>query len=246
LGGITGAADLIPTNLSVSPTTVTPGTSVTVNVSITNQGLGTARAASHEIRLSNDAVVDANDQLVGLFNTGDLPPGGSFFVTATVGIPAGFPSGTRFIGVVADSGNAVPESNEANNIAIAAINVSGGGVGADLVPLNMSVFPAAIPAGGQATVQVTILNQGSATAPSTTHEIRLSPDSFIDRFDTFLGSFITGDVPPGASLTFAVGITIPSGTPTGGRFMGVIADAPNVVIETNEANNITSVFITIQ
>jgi hypothetical protein len=245
LGGIIGAADLIPTNLFVSPTTVTPGSAATVNVSIANQGTIPAGPATHHIRFSDDSIIDSSDPLVGVFSTGDLPPGTASAFTFSIGIPPGTPAGTRFIGVQADTGNAVAETNEGNNTTIAAITVTGGGFGADLVPVNLSVNPSTVPASGTTTVSVTILNQGSTTAPSATHEIRLSTDSFVDRNDTFLASFITGDIPPGASLTFAIGVVVPPGTPPGGRFLGVIADALSVVAETNEANNTISVFITV-
>jgi hypothetical protein len=237
-------ADLVPGNVSLSPATVMPGGSVNVSLLITNQGQAIAGSAVHEIRLSNDAIIDGNDTLLSTLATSALGPGSSASFFISVVIPANVTAGQKFIGIVADGGNAVSETNEANNIVVVPINVSGG-AGADLTPTNFSVFPTTVAVGGSITVNVTITNVGTGVAPSTIHEIRLSADGFIDGNDQLLTALVTPELQPGAVLPFVITTTIPPGTPIGGRFVGVIADATNQVSETNEVNNAIAIFINV-
>jgi hypothetical protein len=241
----TSGADLLPANVGVSPSTISPGASLNINITIANQGNAVAGSAIHEIRLSDDSAIDSSDTLLATLATSSLAPGSSTSFSFTVAIPANATPGQKFIGIVADAGNAVAELNEANNVVLVPITVAGGGSGADFIPLNLSASPTTVPAGGAITVTVTISNQGSAVAPQATHEIRLSNDSNINRSDLFLTNFITGDLPPGVSVTFSITTAIPAGTAVGGKFIGVIADALQQVAESNEANNTASVFINV-
>ncbi|MCS6803868.1 MAG: CARDB domain-containing protein [Acidobacteriota bacterium] len=237
-------ADLVPAQVSVSPASVAPGSSVNLSFLVINQGQAPAAAAVHEIRLSEDAIVNANDLLLSTVATSTLAPGSSVSFSISIVIPPGIPPGQRFIGIIADSSNAVSETDETNNIAVAPLTVLGAAQ-ADLLPTNLSVSPSTVPAGGSITVNVTIANQGVGVAASTIHQIRLSADGFIDANDTLLTTLVTPELQPGAALPFVVTTTIPAGTPAGGRFVGVLVDATNQVSETNEANNTLSVFINV-
>ncbi len=243
LPGATGA-DLLATNLSVAPSTVPPGATVTLTLTILNQGTVTAGAATHEIRFSDDTVIDESDPLLATLVTSSLTPGGSAQFTLSVTIPVTSAAGQKYIGIRVDATNEVPETNENNNIALLPLMITGGS-GADLVPTDFNLSPTVVPAGGTITVTVTIRNQGSAPAPQATHEIRLSPDSLIDASDTFLTGFITGQLAPGAAVTFTINTLIPADTPAGGWFVGTIADATDQVVETDETNNTVAMPITV-
>lgn len=240
----TTGADLLPAHVSVSPASVMPGGSVNLSFLVINQGQAPAAAAVHEIRLSDDGIIDANDLLLSTVATGALAPGSSASFFISVVIPSAVAPGQRFIGIIADSGNAVSETDEANNVAVAPLTILGVAQ-ADLLPTSLSVFPTTVPAGSSITVNVTIANQGVGVAGSTVHHIRLSADGIIDANDPLLTTLVTPDLQPGAVLPFVVTTTIPAGTPAGGWFVGVLVDATNQVGETNEANNMLSVFINI-
>jgi hypothetical protein len=115
--------DLVVTNLTVNPTTAAPGATVTVSFTIFNQGQSTAGPANHEIRLSLDSTINSADTLLVIVGTPSLAGGGSHPLTVNVTVLFGTPSGTRFMGVIVDSGNLVAEANEGNNTGSAPITI---------------------------------------------------------------------------------------------------------------------------
>jgi hypothetical protein len=148
-----------------------------------------------------------------------------------------------FIGIIADVNLQVNESNEANNTASTPITIAA--QQPDLIVINLSVTPTTVAAGGSVTVSFTIFNQGSGTAGTATHQVRLSSDSNITTGDVFLDSVTTGVLSSGISQSFTRTVTIPGGTASGTMFIGIIADVNLQVNESNEANNTASTPITI-
>ncbi|MCS6804082.1 MAG: choice-of-anchor D domain-containing protein [Acidobacteriota bacterium] len=117
--------DFVVSQLTISPTSVQAGGQVLMNVSILNQGTGSAGAATHEVRLSSDAVITSADQLLLVITSNPLSPGAAAtFTQLPVTIPAGTAPGPMFLGVIADAANAVAESNETNNIATVALTIT--------------------------------------------------------------------------------------------------------------------------
>jgi hypothetical protein len=130
-----------------------------------------------------------------------------------------------------------------------AVQVRGEGVGApsapDFVVRNLIILPTN-PAPGEAIrVSFTILNEGLAAAPRATHAVVLSSDNVIDASDQLLTLVDTPSVPAGGSSNVSVTVTIPGGTPAGTRFIIVIADVENAVMESNEGNNTAAAMITV-
>jgi subtilase family serine protease len=236
--------DFIVSDLSVNPTSANPGGTVTVSFSIVNQGTATAAGTAHSIYLSPDNTITTGDTFLTSVGTGSLSPGASQPFSLSVVIPSSTPSGSMFIGVIADVTGQVNESNESNNTAATPITINVP-VQPDLVVINLSVTPNSTTPGSNVTLSFAILNQGNGTASGTAHNIYLSADSNITTSDTFLTSLGTGSLSPGASQSFSQTVTIPSSTPVGSMFIGVIADATGQVSESNEANNTAATPITI-
>ncbi|RMG49204.1 MAG: hypothetical protein D6723_14170 [Acidobacteria bacterium] len=235
--------DLVVTGLTINPTAVNPGGTVTVNFTIANQGSGSAGSTTHQIYLSADNLITTADTLLGTVGTSALGAGASTPFTVSVSIPPSTPPGSMFIGVIADTPNLVNELNVGNNTASTPITITA--AQADLVVTGLTVTPTAIPPGGTVTVSFSIVNQGTATANSSSHDIRFSVDNVIDAGDALLTTVGTSALSPGSSTPFTVNVTIPATAPSGTRFIGVIVDSGNAVSESNEANNTAMVPITV-
>ncbi|GEM_PF-5481878 len=108
--------DLIVENLRVVPNSVNPGATVTLDFDISNQGTGPTTAAFDiGIYWSTDADIDprADTELMSLNETDTMDPGESKSYTIQATAPP-LP-GSGYIGVYADTDDAIQEINEENN-----------------------------------------------------------------------------------------------------------------------------------
>jgi hypothetical protein len=124
-------ADLTATDAVASPANVAPGGTTQVTWTLTNQGTEPTEAGAFQTRVlfSTDRDISDDDtELAVVPFTGSVPPDdpatpgvneGAVTQVAAVTIPAGVTSPTRFILVLADAVNDVPEADEANNAAAA-------------------------------------------------------------------------------------------------------------------------------
>jgi uncharacterized membrane protein len=99
------------------------------------------------------------------------------------------------------------------------------------------------------TVHLTALrtaNIGTAAGGVDTTEVRFSTDTTITTDDTQIGTFFFPALAPGEVPDSASGdLVIPEGTAPGTYFIGALADASNLIPESNESNNSLSVRITV-
>jgi subtilisin-like proprotein convertase family protein len=142
--GATGSPDLVPSNCSVSPSTVEPGGSVTVQFRASNSGTEAAAASTAGVYLSADTVFQGgSDQGLATAPVTALPAGqngGNQSVAVTV--PGGTADGSWHTLVVLDINGNVAEGNEGNNVCSAALTVQSGGAPAAtrwLIPAVASV-----------------------------------------------------------------------------------------------------------
>jgi subtilase family serine protease len=126
----------------------------------------------------------------------------------------------------------VRESDEGNNTGYTSITVR---QDADLVVSSVSCPPSAT-SPGTIRCSVLISNRGGGAASFFSNEMRLSYDSNIDSFDTRLGSCDIFSLSAGASQTVICDGTVPPGH-MGFRYVGVVADSPSRVSESDERNN---------
>jgi peptidoglycan/xylan/chitin deacetylase (PgdA/CDA1 family) len=109
---------------------------------------------------------------------------------------------------------------------------------ADLVVTTVSASPSTVYRGSSVLTSFTIANQGQTDSYSSIfNEIRLSTDTIINASDTLLGNCNTTTLPANSSRNLSCNVTIPSSTPAGSYYLGVIADIPNLTDESNETNN---------
>src|SRR5262245_12693370 len=225
--------DLVVTGLN-APLAVDIGASFTVTETTKNQGGGAAGASTTAFYLSADSVFGAGDIAIGNRSVPALAPNASSSGSATLVIPVGTPAGTYYLLARADGADAIGESVETNNIALALLKV-----GADLM-ISAFTAPTAVGNGTPFMVTDTTTNQGAGTAAASTTSYYLSVNSSFDGNDVLLGSRPVPALGPGVASSGSATLTIPAGTPSGGYFILARADAGDVVTESLESNNVVS------
>ena len=109
-------------------------------------------------------------------------------------------------------------------------------IGPDLIVAAASV-PGSAAVGTTITVTDTTMNQGGDVAGASTTRFYLSVNAVPDGGDVVLGSRSVPALVPGTTSAEATALTIPAGTPVGGYYFIVEADATDAVAETFEWNN---------
>lgn len=108
--------DIIPVSVSSNLGAVASGGTVVLSTTIQNAGVSTPL---NDVRvglyLSTDSTITSNDTKLGSYALKNLLPGSSRITHSTVHIPVAMPSGSYYLGVIADDGNVEAETNEANN-----------------------------------------------------------------------------------------------------------------------------------
>lgn len=115
--------DLVVQNQSASPTTVEAGSSTYISCTVKNQGSGSAASSYIKYYLSSNTTYDTSDIYFTSDYVSDLSSGGTSSENATVTIPSGTSTGTKYILFYADKDDSVSESIETNNVAYKAITV---------------------------------------------------------------------------------------------------------------------------
>ena len=227
------------------PSQVLPTKGGGVKMTVTNNGNDEAIGVRIDVSyfLSVDDTIDAGDVLVGKAEGRlvSLFPGstrGEFF-TATM-VPAGTAPGNYRLLVFIDSGNAVSEADESNNV------IDAGAV--EVLPVQVDLtatglkesFPDEVLPGAKANLTATVKNVGNWTAIGKADvEYFLSLDGTIDANDIALGGFTDTSInlAAGASRTFAFNAQIPAGTPVGDYQILMRVDGKDTILESNDGNN---------
>ncbi|WP_156804809.1 CARDB domain-containing protein [Synechococcus sp. PCC 6312] len=253
VAAVVGVPDLVISNVS-APTNASWGQNMTVNWTVTNQGSYIANQDWYDsIYLSSDPFFDINDTFLSrnyVSAQTPLAPGASYSLSQSVSLPND--PNKPYVLVVTDrfynddrfgGNNQQVESNEANNIKVAAV------VGVpDLVISNVSA-PTNASWGQNMTVNWTVTNQGSYIANQDWYDsIYLSSDPFFDINDTFLSrNYVSAQTPlaPGASYSLSQSVSLPNDPSK--PYVLVVTDrfynddrfgGNNQQVESNEANNI--------
>ena len=141
---------------------------------VSNLGLGTAKASTTRYYLSTDTVRSANDMLLlGSRAVSSLEPGASLPGSATVTIPANVALGSYRVLVCADDTKVIAELDETNNC------LAGNTVQVTLPNLevtDISKPPSSVQRGHSFSVTDTVQNLGSVSAAATTTRYYLSLD----------------------------------------------------------------------
>ncbi|MCR5888599.1 hypothetical protein LRS06_12660 [Hymenobacter sp. J193] len=235
--------DLTVQSTGVSPSSVASGSSVSVSAYVYNQGNSTASASSLGYYLSKNSTLDGNDVLLTSSTVNSISAGYYAYPYASVQIPAGTEAGTYYILFAADYQNQVAESNEQNNVTAYTISVITPGI--DLAIYSASLSRYSVAAGGSLNTTFSVYNGGNTATASSNAQVYLSKDATLDSNDELLTTSTGGYVSAYDYSYRSFSNTIPTDATPGAYYILVVADATNLVSETNEQNNATAIGITI-
>lgn len=232
--------DLQTGAVTVSDATVDTGQQVTVSATVKNAGTDPSPVFDVSFYLSSDAQVTANDKLVcSTSSQNALPADAQAVLSPSCAIPP-VPSGSYWLGAIADGANKITETNEGNNTALAADKVT---VTAPDVDLEYELLwdNAFTPSPGELVqYHLQIRNKGNAASPAQfAVTVLYSLDMNITFADAEACTVDVGKVPAKTITEFAFECTIPNVAP-GWYYTGVIIDSTNLVPETDESNNVGS------
>jgi len=229
------------------------GDDVTIDAEVTNQGLGAAGASEVQFYLSKNGYISTSDILLDTVAVGGLGVAQTEVVSHTVTLPGSPPTGFDlagygYIGMIADSGGTIAETDEGNN------TNQGDGLDTDRVyimspapDLAGTLFDSEEPLrwGNAFTLDAEISNLGLAASDAAAVRFYISLNSFISPGDELLvGDYSLPALAPGAThLIDDWSLTLPA-TPPGGFpgkgyvYIAMIVDADGDVAETDETNNV--------
>jgi subtilase family serine protease len=137
-----------------------------------------------------------------------------------------------------DTGQAVPESSETNNVSGPRAVTVTAPAAADLLVAAIANPPVAATPGTRFAVTDTVRNQGLVTAGASTIRYYLSADGQKGAGDRlFTTKRAVASLAPGAASSKTMTLTIPTTTPPGTYVLLACADDLGAVVESDEQNN---------
>jgi uncharacterized protein (TIGR03382 family) len=250
---VTSGPDLIVNGIQ-APASIARGATFSADITIRNQGDLASLGSVSALFLSTDLTRDAGDVSLCSASHGPVNPARNNTVTATgCSIPSGQATGTYYLLVEADALSANNELDETNNSNSAQLTVTGSGGGGtpptEGPDLKVSRLdgPATATLGDVLTVDVTVRNEGTASAGASSVQLRLSRDGVADAGDTLLCEGDVGSIAAGATATATLqGCALPGTFATTSAYLVATADAFGDVIETDETDNTLPEPITLQ
>jgi N-acetylneuraminic acid mutarotase len=230
-------ADLVMTAVSTATTVIAPGKTLSLSNSVKNQGGFGAGSFTIGFYLSYNSDGSTQDASITTTRTlSSLGIGSTSTASTTFSIPSNTSLGTYYVCAMADSGQAVPEEVEINNVLC-----TGGTIQVSLPDLSMTdVTPNASTAnpGGTLSVTTTVSNGGSASGAFRIG-FRLSPTASYDDSGAVVITTTrsVSSLAAGASSTGTTNLTIPGATPSGDYYVCTLADSLSQVAEADELNN---------
>ncbi|MDB5349218.1 MAG: hypothetical protein JWN86_465, partial [Planctomycetota bacterium] len=231
-----------------APTQASPGDSLAVNWTITNQNVESASNAWFDsVYLSPTPTFDATTAvpLGDLYADAYIPLGSGAGYATSLGvvIPASSALGTQYLLVVTDSGGSQPETDETNNVRAVPITLSIG----DLAVSTPSA-PASARLGDSISISFQVSNVGSGiVTPSRYDAVYLSDSPTLNDTSIALGFYVYGGptLTSGDQYTVSGTIDLPGQLALGSRYLVFVADAGGTRPESNETNNTMALPITI-
>ena len=254
---VTSSYDLSITSISSDLSEAFRGGRLALSSTVKNNGLSDIDAGHNVgLFLSMDNVIDTSDIQVGSWVASKvLGYGEPQLEEIFVEIPKALPAGNYYIGAIADSNNAVAETDETNNSMSGAVVVVSNSP-PDLIVTSLDGVPSQAGLGGRFNVSHTVANDGQtdAVANYIYDYYYLSSDEVIGSEDTYLGYVryrASDGFVAGTSKTFEKSILIPTNLTPGNYYLGVFADGYRggsslyKVAELDENNNTKTVTLTI-
>jgi len=231
--------DLVMTDVTPAAGTVNQGTTLNVSNTVTNQGLMPAGSSSVQFRLSLNTVFgDADDVVVSATRlVSTLAAGASNTSTTRITVPWTTAPNTYYLCAMADSGKAVHETDEDNNVLCSPTLVTV--PKPDLIVSAVSTKVTSRKAGSQINIYNAIVNQGGSNAGYSIVAFHLSSNTSYGDGDDIVSptTRAIGSLAIGARSAGPTFVKIPATTPAGVYYMCVRTDDTDSIDESDEANN---------
>lgn len=232
--------DLRPTALSVSPSIVQVGESVTVVERVLNEGTAPAAAFRVGVYLSSNPVIATTDVLIGSRVVDGLAIGASSEAQSEYALPLGVATGSWYVGVIVDDLRELAELQEGDGTLLSPtlIDVTAApDPHPDLVIEAVSTPTQRVLPGGSVQVLSTVRNEGDLSSTTFQVGIYLSTDAEITPEDRLIGQRTVFSLGVGFGSAQSFPYTVPTDVPVGFYRLGAIADSGQVIAELNEDNN---------
>ncbi len=223
----TPCADLSITGINVNPPQPIAGTPATISITVHNGG--TCAAGGFVVQWRQDVFTLTGPSK----SVASLGAGESSTVVVSSDFTYPFPGNYLSVAEV-DTGNAVSETNEVNNLEIRSITVVP--ATRNLTITNFTITPDPVVRGRTATAWITVQNTGNS--PTGAFRVEWSP--------FFFAMPLSRQVPglgPGASTVVTMDFTYPF---DGTVFTTATVDTTNMVAETNEFDNQAMKFLVVE
>ncbi len=194
--------------------------------------------------LSTDTVIDASSVALYTFSTFGAESGPFGYQNFNQGleVTTALPEGDYYLSVMADSADAVAESDESNNISdfisVTLLNPKPDLTGYSYSNTYTELYGSAVEAGAVLSFDVSLSNNTEIAAPiGATAGIYLSDDETITTDDRLIGTI---DMPGLGSYGSEFGgfdFAMPDDLAEGTYYTGLVVDIDDVVEELNEENN---------
>ena len=238
-GTIVSAPDLVITNLS-APATAQLGSSFTVNWTRRNIGsIATVSAGQDQILLSTSSNSISGARLLATVAAAIQAPGSDLPRNQSVTIPllTSLPAGNYWLIVAADSPDAQPESDEANNLASRSLTLTQ----PPLPDLAIASFspPTLLVPGAATEARWTVTNSGTLGLTNGVWRERISFTNATSGLLTFNEWAFTNSLAIGGSLSRTQFVNVPLNLPANPGRLTLVVDIFDTVVELTETNNFT-------
>lgn len=154
----------------------------------------------------------------------------------TVTLSTSVPTGTYYLGIIADNQNYVRETDETNNTVVGTvvIHVSRD---IDLAMDSFSTTATDVSRGSLISTTTIVSNLGTSTTPYTTAKLYLSTDDVITSSDIYAGLISVPALAGGDSTTINRSGYISYSVTPGTYYIGAIVDYLDTLEERSETNN---------
>ncbi|WP_392478115.1 CARDB domain-containing protein [Nostoc sp. C110] len=236
--------DLIIQNIS-APSLVDPGSLITVNYQLANQGTASASSSTTKFYLSKDTTLSGDDTYLSYSRSylySGLGAGKYSSESYSLILSSNITFGNYYLLLQADGNGEIFESNENNNVTAKAITIAA----PDLLIQNPSA-PASANIGTTIQLSYQVKNQGNGKAGVNTTRFYLSKDTSLSSEDISVGSDIIGisDIAPSAVISESVSLYLSSTITPGSYYLLYQADGFGSLRESNENNNVVAKAIVI-
>jgi MYXO-CTERM domain-containing protein len=211
-----------------------PGTSFDVVATVINAGLAPAGAFSYAVLLSTSPTSVSGARTLGTFSLPGLAAVGTVTATHTLSVPADAPVGELYLVLSVDTGAAITEVDETNNLAFAGPFRTG----PDL--LGTVSGPAETGPGEAFDVQLDLQTAGAPVAGPVRVQFYLSPTPTLGGSSVPVTPAVLVTFPDGFSTSQTLTLTAPLALPPSPPTYSVLAvvDDADAIPETDETNNL--------